>query len=88
MPNTVGRGSGHPSRDDFIRFEKKVLYFRNIKVEGQKMKVSDKPPRLGLVRHLSFLGTGLLKVLGNPPFLWARPHFLMKEKGAADSTRL
>ena len=34
------------------------------------MKVSNEPPRLGLVRQLSYSGNRSIKVLENPSFLW------------------
>ena len=50
------------------------------------MKVSDEPPRLGLVRQLSYSMDRHVK----SPFLWANTFFFgqaLEGKGAADSSK-
>ena len=48
------------------------------------MKVSDEPPRLGLVRQLSYSRDRPVKSFGQPPFSLGKP---LREKGAVDSSK-
>ena len=52
------------------------------------MKVSDEPPRLGLVRQLSYSRDRPVKSFGQPPFSLGKPLRENEQQTGAKSTRL